>query len=70
MAAIVERRSRPQVTVNLDDPKDGIVNRYTTGDEINFNVTVTVREDVMIGALQLVSRLLTKPSTYVQYRHQ
>ncbi|BAE64486.1 unnamed protein product [Aspergillus oryzae RIB40] len=53
MAAIVERRSRPQVTVNLDDPKDGIVNRYTTGDEINFNVTVTVREDVMIGALQI-----------------
>ncbi|RMZ39446.1 hypothetical protein CA14_010023 [Aspergillus flavus] len=53
MAAIVERRSGPRVTVNLDDPKDGIVNRYTTGDEINFNVTVTVREDVMIGALQI-----------------
>ncbi|PIG82866.1 hypothetical protein AARAC_003150 [Aspergillus arachidicola] len=53
MAAIVERRSRPQVTVNLDDQKDGVVNSYTTGDEINGNVTVTVNEDVIIDALQI-----------------
>ncbi|KAE8343209.1 hypothetical protein BDV24DRAFT_149827 [Aspergillus arachidicola] len=54
MAAIVERRSRPQVTVNLDDQKDGVVNNYTTGDEINGNVTVTVNEDVIIDALQII----------------
>ncbi|KAE8309954.1 hypothetical protein BDV41DRAFT_579927 [Aspergillus transmontanensis] len=53
MAATVERRSRPQVTVNLDDQKDGVVNSYTTGDEINDNVAVTANEDVIIDALQI-----------------
>ncbi|KAB8275242.1 hypothetical protein BDV30DRAFT_225283 [Aspergillus minisclerotigenes] len=66
MAAIVERRSRPQVTVNLDDQKDGVVNSYTTGDEINGNVTVTVSEDVMIGALQIIFRSIGTSETTIQ----
>ncbi|KAE8359336.1 hypothetical protein BDV27DRAFT_149680 [Aspergillus caelatus] len=53
MAAVVDRCSRPQVAVTLDDQKDGVVNSYTTGDEINGNVTVSVNEDVTIDAFQI-----------------
>lgn len=53
MAAIVDRRSRLQVTVTLDDQKDGAVNSYTTGDEVNGNVTVTVNDDVTFDTFQI-----------------
>lgn len=47
------RRSRPHVSIELAEQKDGLVNSYTTLDQINGEVVITVDHDISFDNVEI-----------------
>ncbi|KAE8146899.1 hypothetical protein BDV25DRAFT_161561 [Aspergillus avenaceus] len=48
-----DRRTRPRIVIDLNDERDGLVNCYTTGDEIQGKVTVTTEHDLPFHSIHI-----------------
>ncbi|KAJ5082991.1 hypothetical protein N7532_012034 [Penicillium argentinense] len=48
------RRSQPKIDIHLDGQKPGLVSSYTTGDQIDGTVTITVDHDIRFDEIEIV----------------
>lgn len=50
---ILERKARPKISIDLAGQRDGVANSYTTLDQIEGEVTITVDRDVTFDKLEI-----------------
>jgi hypothetical protein len=51
---VFTRRSQPKIQINLLGQTPGLVNSYTTGDQIEGTVTVTVEHETRFDEVEIV----------------
>lgn len=51
---VFTRRSQPKVDIELIGQKPGLVNSYTTGDQIEGLATITVQQDTRFDEVEIV----------------
>lgn len=51
---IFTRRSQPKIELNLVGQKPGLVNSYTTGDQIEGTAIITVNQETRFDEIEIV----------------
>lgn len=51
---VFTRRSQPKIELSLVGQKAGLVNSYTTGDQIEGTATITVDQDTRFDEIEIV----------------
>lgn len=51
---VFTRRSQPKIEINLQGQTPGLVNSYTTGDQIEGTVTITVDHETRFDEVEIV----------------
>lgn len=61
---VFTRRSQPKIDINLQGQTPGLVNSYTTGDQIEGTATITVEHETRFDEVEIVLQGKNTPVSF------